>query len=801
MINLQNNGEIHICTFSSRMAKSGKNKTLLWSEFLPSLLRTTTTKETIQEYFKMGKDEQDSIKDVGAYVGGWLKEGRRKAANLEHRTLLTLDADFAQPDLLDTFDLVYGCAVAVYPTHKHTPEKPRLRFVIPLARPVSAEEYEAVGRRVAYDLGIDQFDDTTYQATRIMYYPSTAANGEFKPEYRDAPWLDPDAVLSQYPDWRDTSYWPMSSRMDATRSREAKKQGNPLEKPGIVGAFCRCYDIDAAIEKFLPDVYTACAMPDRYTYAKGSTAAGLVLYDGGVFAYSNHGTDPASGKLCNAFDLVRVHLYGDQDEDAAPDTPMSRRPSFLSMSDLAAGDTEVKRLLGRERMDQAKADFDGPAPDDTSGEDWLDKLEMDRKGKVLSTIDNAYIILRHDPLLKGAIAYNDLKVRPVALRDLPWREVADKVNGSTWCDADDSALRRYLEKYYKLSGKEKIMDGMITAARDNAIHPIRNYLEGLEWDGVPRLDALLVDYLAAEDTPYTRAVTKKTFTAAVARVFEPGCKFDYVLTLAGPQGRGKSTLVAKMANGWYTDSLAGIGTKEAYEGLQGYWLIELGELAAMRKIEIETIKNFISKQVDSYRAAYGRRVEDHPRQCVFIGTTNSTAFLRDDTGNRRFWPVRLLDQAPAKTVWGDLTQPVIDQLWAEAVTLYRAGEPLILPPELEANAQEQQRQFTEDDPRRGLIENYLEVLLPDGWADMDIGKRQGWFAEDDAMRSVGTQRRMFVSAVEVWAECFGNDPHRFPRQDRGEVNAILRQLPDWVEEPGRQRCGEYGKQTRFRRVP
>lgn len=801
MPKLTHDGEIHICTFTSRMAKTGKNKKLLWSEFVSSLLRTVATKETIQEYFKMGKDEQDRIKDVGAYVGGWLKEGRRKSGNLEHRTLLTLDADFAQPDLLDTFDLVYGCAVAVYPTHKHTPEKPRLRFVIPLSRPVSADEYEAIGRRVAYDLGIDQFDDTIYQATRIMYYPSTAANGEFKPEYRDVRWLDPDTVLAQYPDWRDTSYWPMSSRMDAARSREAKKQGNPLEKPGIVGAFCRCYDIDAAIEKFLPDVYTACAMPDRYTYAKGSTAAGLVLYDGGVFAYSNHGTDPASGKLCNAFDLVRIHLYGDQDEDAAPDTPMSRRPSFLSMQDLAAGDSEVKRLLGRERLDRAKADFDSPAPDDTNDEGWLDELEVDRKGKVLSTIDNAYIILRHDPLLKGAIAYNDLKVRPVALRDLPWREVADKVNGSTWCDADDSALRRYLEKYYKLSGKEKIMDGMITAARDNAIHPIRNYLEGLDWDGVPRLDALLVDYLGAEDTPYTRAVTRKTFTAAVARVFEPGCKFDYVLTLAGPQGRGKSTLVAKMANGWYTDSLAGIGTKEAFEGLQGYWLIELGELAAMRKIEIETIKNFISKQVDSYRAAYGRRVEDHPRQCVFIGTTNSTAFLRDDTGNRRFWPVRLLDQPAAKTVWGDLTQPIIDQLWAEAVALYQAGEPLILPPELEDSAQEQQRQFTEDDPRRGLIENFLEVLLPEGWADMSLAKRQGWFSEDDTIRTVGTQRRAYVSAVEIWAECFGNDPHRFPRQDRGEVNAILRQLPGWVEEPGRQRCGEYGKQTRFKRVP
>ena len=795
MPKLTYDGEIHISTFSSRMAKTGKNKKLLWSEFLLSLLRTTTTKETIQEYFKMGKDEQDRIKDVGAYVGGWLKEGRRKTGCVEHRTLLTLDADFAQPDMLDTFDLVYGCAVAVYPTHKHTPEKPRLRFVIPLARPVSAEEYEALGRRVAGDLGIDLFDDTTYQATRIMYYPSTAANGEFKPEYRDAPWLDPDKVLAQYPDWRDTSYWPTSSRVDATRSREAKKQGNPLEKPGLVGAFCRCYDIDTAIEKFLPDVYTACALPGRYTYAKGSTAAGLVLYDDGTFAYSNHATDPASGKLCNAFDLVRVHLYGDRDEDAAPDTPMSRRPSFLAMTELVENDLEVKRLLHKERMDRARTDFDSP-PDD---EHWEDRLDTS-KGKVLSNVHNVHLIICNDPRLKDCVAYNALKVRLVALHDLPWRKVLDSVNGDTWVDSDDTRLFQFLEEEYGVTGENKIRNGLLNAANDNIIHPIRDYLEGLVWDGTPRLDGLLVDYLGAEDTPYTRAVTKKTFTAAAARVFEPGCKFDYVLVLAGPQGRGKSTLVAKMARGWYTDSLAGIGTKEAYEGLQGYWLVELGELAAMRKIEIETIKNFISKQVDSYRAAYGRRMEDHPRQCVFIGTTNSTAFLRDDTGNRRFWPVRLGEQAPAKTVWGDLTQPVIDQLWAEAVALYREGEPLTVPPELAASAQEQQREFTEDDPRRGLVEIYLETLLPAEWEGWDIGRRQGWFSEDDSMRAVGTVRRNFVCAAEIWAECFGNDLRKFPRLDRGEVIAILRQLPDWKEDPKRQRCGVYGRQTRFRRV-
>lgn len=799
MTNLQHDGEIHIATYPSRQIKVGKNKKLQWSEFLDQILSTTRTKETIRDYFKMGREEQDTIKDVGGFVGGWLKGGRRKTGCVEHRTLLTLDADLAQTDLLDMFDLSYGCAAAVYSTHKHTPEKPRLRFIAPLSRPVTAEEYEAIGRRVAYDLGIDQFDDTSYQPMRLMFYASTAADGEFFKDYRDGPWLDPDAVLSQYPDWRDTSYWPTSSRMADVRKREAKKQGNPLEKPGIVGAFCRCYDIDAAIEKFLPGVYTSCAIPDRYTYAKGSTAAGLVLYDGGLFAYSNHATDPTSGKLCNAFDLVRIHLYGEQDEDASPDTPMSRRPSFLSMQDLAAGDTEVKRLLNRERLERAKADFESPA-DDTDDESWADELEVDRKGKVLSTIDNVYIILLHDPLLKGAVSYNDLKVRPVALRSLPWRKVTDTVNGSTWTDADDSALRRYLEKVYKLTGKEKIMDGMMNAAKDNSIHPIRDYLEDVSWDGAPRLDTLLIDYLGAEDTPYTRAVTRKTFTAAVARIFNPGCKFDYVLTLAGPQGRGKSSLVAKMSKGWYTDSLSGIGTKEAFEGIQGYWLVELGELAAMRKLEIETIKNFISKQVDSYRAAYGRRVEDHPRQCIFIGTTNSTSFLRDDTGNRRFWPVRLGERPPAKTVWDDLTPPTIDQLWAEAVMLYRGGETLYLAPELEARAQEQQEQFTEDDPRRGLVEDFLAVQLPADWKTRSKEDRQSWFMESASIRTIGEIPREYISAVEVWAECFGNNPSRFPRQDRGEVNAILRQIPGWKEETGRQRCGPYGLQIRFRRV-
>ena len=576
---------MRIAVANSVLSKHWKNIEITWAELVEEFKNPLRTGESFAEYLSSSKSEKDAKKGAaGCFVGGELTEGRRIASAVKNRCLLTLDADNAKLDDWELATLCEGFTMAAYTTHSHSVKSPRLRWIIPLSRTVTPDEYVAISLKVAENLGfLNTLDPSTFQPSRAMFNPSCAQDGDYRFFVQDGPFLDPDDILSQYPDWRDTSYWPVSPHAGEARKREAKKQGDPRTKPGLVGAFCRCYDIDAAIEKYLSDVYTECVMQGRYTYAKGSTAAGLVVYDGGLFAYSNHATDPASGKLCNAFDLVRIHLYGEQDEDAAPDTPMSRRPSFLAMQELAAGDIEVKRLLNRERQERAQADFAAPLEPDADT-DWLSKLEVDRKGNVLNTIDNAYIILQHDPMLKGCVAYNDLKVRPVALRDLPWRKVTDDINGSTWTDADDSSLRRYLEKYYKLSGKEKIMDGMITAAKANAIHPIKAYLAGLEWDNTPRLDTLLVDFLGAEDTPYTRAVTRKTFVAAVARVLDLGCKFDYVLTLSGPQGRGKSTLVAVMSKGWYTDSVAGIGTKEAYEGIQGFWLIELGELAALRKV-------------------------------------------------------------------------------------------------------------------------------------------------------------------------------------------------------------------------
>ena len=227
---------LDIAQGNSRKTKTWKNQPLLWSELLDRLSTPTRTQETVAEYKAMGRDQQSEIKDCGGFVGGYCNNGRR--TDVRHRSVLCLDADFADGVLWDDWNLIFGCAAAVYSTHKHTPAKPRLRLVIPLSRDVSPDEYQAIGRRVAADLGIDKFDDTTYQPQRVMYWPSCSRDGEYVFDYTDAPFLDADKELSTYHDWRDVSAWPMSSRQAEIVKRAGTKAGDPLSKPGIVGAFC-----------------------------------------------------------------------------------------------------------------------------------------------------------------------------------------------------------------------------------------------------------------------------------------------------------------------------------------------------------------------------------------------------------------------------------------------------------------------------------------------------------------------------------------------------------------------------------
>lgn len=791
---LKYDGPVNIAVGKSRRSINWQNKDLLWSELATRLETPTRTPETQSEYVSMQRARKDEIKDVGGFVGGTLKGGRRKAEAIVNRRLLTLDIDSVPlgDDPWPTVEIIFGCAAVLYSTHSHTKKEQRLRLVLPLSRQVSPDEYTAISRRVAGDIGIDMCDDTTYEAHRLMYWPSTSLDAEYRYEVCDGPWLDVDEQLRRYTDWRDTTQWPVSSRKASIMQRLAKKQGDPCEKPGVVGAFCRVYPIEEAIELFLAEVYEPSIMDGRYNFIPADSSAGLVLYEDGKFAYSHHATDPICGRLCNSFDLVRLHLFGDQDDSVTPGTPVNRLPSYTAMSELAVEDANVRKDLTMRRLAEVAAGFD--KDEDT---DWLEKLTMTAKGKIESTIDNALIILLNDPELRGKYYYDEFRERPVVGGNFPWQALESRASDS-WSDSDDAGLRRHLEKKYDIDSAVKIRDAVELAMLQCNRHPVREYLTSLDWDGMKRADTLFIDYLDAADTIYTREVTRKALMGAVARIMRPGCKHDHILVLVGPQGCRKSTTLAKMGKTWFSDSLYTLSGKDAYEQLQGYWIIELGEMAATRKAELEQIKQFVSKQADSYRAAYARRTQEHPRQCAFFGSTNDDEFLRDPTGGRRFWPVIVTDKG--RELADNLTDEIVNQIWAEIVVRYEAGETWHLSETAEAMARKVQEEHTELNGKQGLIEKYLDTLLPADWESLDFERRLLFLGGGFGDEEKGTEQRDRVCAIEIWQELFKGDPKSFTLAQAREINGILRRLPGWQSRSSVD-CGKiYGRQRAFVRI-
>ncbi|WP_275297092.1 virulence-associated E family protein [Clostridium sp. YIM B02569] len=796
IVKIKYDDQITLATGRNKTSKQWKNKNMLYSALVEKLSHTTRTPETYAEYKKMPKTDRDRIKDVGGFVGGSLKNGRRKAENVANRTLLTLDLDYVNGDVWSSVELLWDFSVVMYSTHTHASDNQRLRLVIPLSRPVLPDEYQAIARMIADDLGIDQFDDTTYEPCRLMYWPSTSSDGEYVFKVQDLPWLNPDEILERYTfGWKDVSYWPESSRSRAKLNSAIKKQEDPLEKKGVIGAFCRTYSISEAIEEFLSDVYAAGADDTRYTYLEGSTTGGVVVYDD-KFSFSHHGTDPTSGILCNAFDLIRIHRFGELDDNAKEDTPANRLPSFTKMTEFAANDKKVKETIGRERMEKAQEDFDVIVPDEEMSTEWLDSLTYTLNGKLASTISNFSLIIENEPLLKGKIAYNEFSNRAVVVGKLPWR---NKNNNEDWNDTDDSGLREFVEKYYHISSTAKCADALALSFEKHSFHPIKDYLNGLIWDGEKRIDKLFIDYLGAEDNNYVRIVTRKVLTAAVARVFKPGIKFDNMLILSGKQGVGKSTIIKKLGQDWYSDSLTTVNGKEAYEQLQGVWILEMAEMMATKKADIEATKHFLSKTEDIYRVAYGRRTSRFPRQCIFIGTSNEREFLRDKTGNRRFWPVDIAINKPNRNVFEDLTEYEIGQIWAEALELFNNGETLYLNYEEEKEAKKQQEAHSEESAKAGLIEEYLNKPITENWYNLGIAEKRNYIHGGDfGEAQEGTITRTKTCVMEIWCELFNGDPKMLTPITSREINDILKGIDGWKSYDGRLRFGKtYGTQRAF----
>ena len=801
---------ISISTGRSRKDISWQPATTTLGELWKRLATPTRGAETFEEYTRLPKGQQDEKKDCGGFVAGQLRGGRRKKDAVLTREIVTLDMDtvpaYGTEALMQKIRNL-GCGFCVYSTRKHTVIAPRLRILIPLDRAVSADEYEPIARRLAQMIAIEMCDPTTFEAHRLMYWPSCCADTEYIYETADAPLISADDILDGYADWRDFQSWPQVPGY-APERQMAAKQGDPESKPGIVGAFNRTYNIQAAMDAFLPGVYAPVPGDDgRYTYTGGSTTGGAVLYDGGKFLYSHHATDPCGGKLVSAFDMVRLHRFGDLDSDTAA-AAITQLPSSKAMAELARADGRTAALLAQERAQEAMAELEamtgegaseGPqegAEGEPSLADIILKLDKHPKtGQIKNTIDNVRIILENDPRLRGKFALNKFAGRGEVLGRLPW--TADDQR-RLWSDTDSNGLYWYLEKVYGITGRGNIDAAMDIHATAHAFNEVEDFLNRTRWDGVPRLDTLLVDYLGADDSPYTRAVTRKALTAAVARAMEPGRKFDNMLILCGPQGCGKSTLLDKLSKGWFNDSIRTFEGKEASELLQGVWIVEIAELDAFRRTDVSRIKQFLSLRADRYRAAYGRTVSELPRRCVFFGTCNVMDFLQDTTGNRRFWPVDV-DPKKRKAAPWDLTEEDIAQIWAEARVRWQMAEPLFLSGELERAAQRRQEMHREVNINEGIIQDFVRRDVPSDWRNWTIDRRRDFWAGTIQGADIELVPRESICAAEVWCELLGGQLRDVHKAETRDINSVIDAMPEWERTDGPRAHGPYKAQRGFAR--
>ena len=770
---------------NNRQAKNWTNKTITFDELKERLKVTIRTPESAEEYAKFNKAKRDTVKDHGGFVAGALKGGRRKIDTVELRSMVALDGDRIDKAFLDNYEMNAPYTSLLYTTHSSTEEHPRVRLVYPLTRDVTPEEFVAISRYLAEMLGIDYFDECSYQPNQLMYWPSTPSNGVYVFKDVEKEWLNPDDILSAHPEWTDPTRLPTSSRESRANTTRTAEVKDPLGKDGTVGLFNRTYfPINRVIEKFLSDVYEPTDNENRYHYIQSSSMAGVEIIEDGKFAYSHHAKDPAYLKLCNAFDLVRIHKFGDDDS----------KKSFNAMCELAMEDDEVKRLATEEKLLEAETDFT-----DTDS-DWMTKLKYQpRTGLLENSVYNLNLILNNDPDFQN-FAFNELANRIQITGPLPWERPE---GNSFWRDADTAQLKSIIDIRYLAFSSRNHDVAFTKAADDRHFHPVRDYLNSLpEWDGVKRVEDLFIKYLQAEDTEYVRTVTRKTFAAAVARIYVPGIKFDCVPVLDGDQGIGKSTIVKDLVSPEYyseTLSLTDMDDKSGAEKLQGFWAVEIGELAGMKKADIEKVKAFLSTCDDKYRPSYGRVVESHPRQCIIIATVNGErGYLRDITGNRRFWIIKLHQKKQKKT-W-NFTTEFRAQFWAEAKEIWKSGEKLYLEGDLLAEAEKMQQSAMEVDERVGMVEEYLNTMLPDDWDKMDLFQRRNYLNGSEFGSPVhkGCELRTEVSNAEIWCECFGKSLQELKPTDSYSIAALMSQIGGWERTTTIKRQPIYGRQRLYK---
>ena len=609
-------------------------------------------------YMHLKKPQQDDLKDMGAYIAGELKDGRRRAGCVLSRSAAVLDADSIPAG--GTGDFIrrvaaLGVCCCVHSTAKHFPATPRLRAVIPFAQDIPAEQYAPVVRLLCRMIQpeLTWFDPASDRPGQIMYNPTHCQDVEPVWFVQDKPLLDAGALLERdLPSWRDTQSWPRFPR-EAALAKLAAKQEDPTAKAGVVGAFCRAYDVPSAMAKFLPGVYEETATEGRYTFTGGSTWGGAVLYDSGKFLFSHHATDPCRGRLVNSFDLVRLHRFGELDDEAKDGTPPGRLPSWTAMVELARGDGAVKNELAREALSGVKTGF----RDETAA------LELARYEKEPLDLD----VLRAALRAMGAQVRRNLLNGKLEIVNMPPKYSEESAANIL------PVLLWDMLKPLKIKGNSvtAIQKGLTALADENRYNPVLDMLHTTRWDGEDRFRRLL-EIMHIDSGSFYALLLRKWLIQCVALVhntYRNQEAAEGVLVLQGPEGIGKTTLFRKLAikSEWLAEGITlDMKNKDSILRATGVWIAELGELDSTLKKEQSSLKAFITQTVDKIRAPYAAESEDRPRRTSFGATVNPSQFLKDDNGDRRFFviPVSELDTEALLA----LESPWFVQLWAQVYT-------------------------------------------------------------------------------------------------------------------------------------
>jgi len=414
------------------------------------------------------------------------------------------------------------------------------------------------------------------------------------------------------------------------------------------------------------------------------------------------------------------------------------------------------------------------------GEEWQKQLLVTETGVIKPLLTNALAVLRHAPEWAGVLAYNAFSLRAVTQQPAPWPQ---STTGANWSDFDDSQLAAWLQRYGVAVNSRVAAEAAQTIAQENLFHPVKDYLETLAWDQTTRIETWLSAYVGAEDSTFTRAIGPRWLISAVARIYRPGCQADCVLLLEGPQGSLKSSTLRTLAgDNWFSDTISELGSKDSRLELHGNWIIEIGECDRIKRGDLERVKGFLTTRRDSFRPPYGRHTATFPRSCVFAGTTNDTSSFTDETGNRRFWPVRV-GRIDLEALTRDR-----DQIWAEALARFRAGASWWLEtPELNALA-------TGEQAKRYLPGIWDEQILT--WCDdpRSRSKRLDDRVGNQEEELPFDSNRDAVTVYDVLVHGLGKTLDRFMPHDVAQVSRCLTHA-GWTQVP---RCRVKGTGRRVR---